>query len=317
MKGDSGMQTKIKDNRNSGAGFRLSNPSILMMMALPCIVLVVLFSYVPLFGWTYAFIRFQPGKGIFQSQFIGLANFARIFSSSEIVPVLRNTLVLSFMGLALTPVPALFAIILSEMKNRYFRSIIQTTTTFPNFISWIIVYSISMIIFSVDDGFLNQLLLHTGLTRQPLNLLGSSNAVWFLQTGINLWKGLGFNSIIYFAAISGIDTELYDAAAVDGAGRFRRIWHIKIPGILSTYLVLLLLSVGSILNNGFEQYYVFYNPLVHSHIQVLDLYVYKIGMEGGDYSFSTAVGIFKTAVSVTLLFSVNMLARKTSDHSIL
>ena len=232
------------------------------------------------------------------------------------MPVIRNTLVFSFLGLATTPLPVAFAIVLSEFQSKAFQKVIQMTTTFPNFISWIIVYSICMVSFSIDDGFVNKFLLQAGWINQPLNILANNDIVWFLQTGIGLWKGLGFGSVIYFAAISGIDTELYDAAAVDGAGRFRRIWHIKIPGILPTYIISFMLSVGNILNSGFERYYIFYNPLVHDHIQVLDLYLYKIGIERGNYSFSTATGIFKTVVSVTLLLTVNMLARKITDRSI-
>jgi putative aldouronate transport system permease protein len=317
MKGRAEMITRINSLENKHRSSRWLNTGILWAMAIPCILFIILFYYVPLFGWAYAFFKFQPGKSLLESEFVGLKHFIEIFSDSELLPVLRNTLVLSFFGLAITPLPVIFAIVLSELKNKNFQKFIQTTTTFPNFISWIIVYAISMIIFSVDDGIINKLLLRAGWIERPLNVLADEDSVWFLQTAIGLWKSLGFSSIIYFAAVAGIDPELYDAASVDGAGRFRRIWHIKIPGILPTYLILLLLAIGNILNSGFEQYFVFYNPLIHDKIQVLDLYVYKIGMERGNYAFSTAVGMFKTVISVTLLFTVNTFARKTAGRSVL
>lgn len=294
-----------------------SNSRVLLMMAIPCVILLLAFSYVPIFGWIYAFFKYQPGTPLLNSQFVGLKNFVRLFQSPEILPVLRNTMVFSFLGLALSPLPMIMAIVMSEFKWPRFQKFIQITTTFPNFISIVIVYSFCMALYSVDDGIINNLLMKFGLIHERFNILAQENAVYAFQTALGVWKGLGFSAIIYFAAITGIDTELFDAAAVDGANAFQRMWHIKVPGLMPTFLVLFLLSIGSLLSNGFEQYYVFYNPLVHSKIQVLDLYVYKIGMEQGNYSYSTAVGITKTVISVFLLFTANFISKKAVGRSIL
>lgn len=303
------MENKINIGR--------TNKVLLFFMTVPCVVLIILFSYVPLFGWSYAFIKYQPGKSVFASTFVGLKYFVDIVTTSEILPALRNTLIFSALGLMLSPMPALFAIVMSEIRSKRYQKFIQTTTTFPNFISWIVIYSMAMVIFSVDDGVLNNALMALGLIQTRFNLLGEESAVYALQTALGMWKGLGFSAIVYFAAIAGIDSELYDAAAVDGANRFQRMWHIKVPGLLPTYLVLFLLSIGNILNSGFEQFFVFYNPLIHDKIQVLDLYVYKIGLEKGNFSLSTAVGISKTFVSMVLLFSANFLSKRISGKSVL
>jgi ABC-type polysaccharide transport system, permease component len=235
----------------------------------------------------------------------------------EMLPSLRNTLMFSFLGLLTSPIPAIFAIIMSEMKSRAYQKVIQTVTTFPNFISWIVVYAFSLIIFSVDDGILNKVFLNIGLIDKPLNLLIDANITWYLQTSFGLWKGLGFSAIIYFAAIAGIDQELYDAASVDGAGRFRKIWHIKIPGIAPTFIVMFLLGIGSILSSSFDQLYVFRNARVNETIQTIDLYVYKIGIENGNYSFATAVGIIKTFISLLLLSGANLMAKRVMGRSII
>lgn len=290
---------------------------ILWCMAIPCIIHLIMFAYVPLFGWLYAFFDYKPAVSLFECDFVGLKYFSRLFAEKEVLIALRNTLALSFIGMLTSPLSVIFAIIMTEFKSTKFQKTIQTVTTFPNFISWIIIYSIALVFFSVDDGALNKFLLSLGWINQPTNLLANKDAVWGLQTILGLWKGLGFSSIVYFAAISGIDTELYDAASVDGAGRFQKIWHIKVAGVMPTFVVLFLLGIGGILNSGFEQLYVFYNPAVHETIQTLDLYVYKIGIERNSYSFSTAIGIMKTLVSLVLLTVANLVAKKVRGSTIL
>ena len=290
---------------------------VLWAMAVPCVVFVVMFSIVPLFGWAYAFIKYQPGNTFFNSEFVGLYYFRKIFTDSELILALRNTLMFSLLSYAASPLPMVFAIALSEVKSESYRKLVQSVTTFPNFISWIIIYAISLVAFSVDDGFVNKFLSNFNLIEKPLNLLADKNAVWILQTCLGLWKGLGFGAIIYFAAITSIDPELLDAASIDGAGRFRRIWHIKVPFLLPTFLILFLLGIGNLLSTNFEQLYTFYNPIVHYTIQTIDLYTYKIGIEQGNYSLSTAVGISRTFISVILLFSANALSRKLSGRVII
>lgn len=296
------------------------NSWVLLALAVPFVAFVFVFSYLPLFGWIYAFFDYRPGVPLSQTPFVGWKYFAMALNfrgGSELLQVLIDTFALSFLGLFFSPLPAIFAIFLSEMNSSGFKKIIQTTTTLPNFISWILVYSICYATFSINDGFLNQLLLAAHLISQPINPMADPKIAWFFQTGIGIWKTLGFNAIIYLAAVGGIDMELYDAASVDGASRFQRIWHITVPGLIPTYIVLLLLAVSNILTNGFDQYYVFMNAMVRTKLQVFDYYVYRVGIGLNEYSMSTALGIFKSIVSITLLFTVNQFSKRVRGESII
>ncbi|MDE6892594.1 MAG: ABC transporter permease subunit [Lachnospiraceae bacterium] len=289
---------------------------VLTLLALPFIVFVLAFSYVPLFGWILAFINYKPGLKIWDCDFSGLYYFKLIFQDwYKMASVLKNTLAMSFLGLICTPLPAVFAIFLSELPSVRFKKVVQTLTTIPNFISWVIIYALAYALFSTE-GVVNQILLNAGIIEKAGNVLGNSNVVWGFQTALNVWKGLGWNAIIYFAAIAGIDSELYDAAGVDGAGRFQKILHITVPGISSTFFVLLLLQVSNLLALGIDQYLAFYNSMVADKILVLDLYVYRLGLITQDYSYATAVGIFKSLISIILLFSVNGLSKKLRGESL-
>lgn len=281
----------------------------LLVMTVPFFVLVLVFAYVPLWGWAMAFTNYLPGVSIFETGFVGFKFFGRLFSSSsEFLMVLRNTLVLSVLTLISSPLVVLLAIMLNEVKNGPFRRVVQTLTSFPNFVSWVIVYSLFFSMLSVEDGILNKMLLSTHLITRPIDFLGNPDITWALQTFISFWKNAGWGAIIYLAAIAGIDSELYEAAKVDGAGRFTQILHITIPCILPTYFVLLVLGIGNLLSaSGFEQYFMFHNALIHKYIEVLDTYTYRVGMQVNDFSLSTAAGMFKTSVSVILLFGANKL----------
>jgi putative aldouronate transport system permease protein len=203
------------------------------------------------------------------------------------------------------------------MRSSKYRAIIQTTTTLPNFISWVLVYAVFFVFLSPGDGIINQFLLNYGIISKPIDPLSNVDITWYMQTAIGLWKNMGFSAIIYLATIVGIDQELYDAANVDGANRWQTIRHIVVPGLIPTYLNLLILGVGFILSNGFEQYYLFYNELVHDKIQVLDVFLYRVGLMNGDYPLSTALGMTKSLVSVILLFSVNWISKRLRGQSII
>jgi len=298
-----------------------SDRTRLLLLALPFVALVFLFYYLPLYGWIYALFDYKPGIRLFANEFVGPRFFVALVDSplarQEILRVLQNTFTISFLHLASSPLPILFAIFLGEVRWSPFKRIVQTTTTLPNFISWILVYAVFFAIFSVDDGMFNRVLLKLGLIRTPTNVLATERIVWFFQAGVAIWKTLGWNAIIYLAAMAGIDPELYDAAHVDGAGRFRSIWHITVPGLTPTYFVLLLLAVANIINNGLEQYFVFQNPMTRGRIEVLDLYVYNQGIASIHYSAATAISVLKSLVSVTLLFAVNGLSKVVRGHGII
>ena len=252
---------------------------------------------------------------------MGLQWFQLMFNSptqvAQIGQVLANTLAMSFLGIATSVLPVAFAIFLNEVKAPWFRNTVQTLTTMPNFISWVLVYMIAFSLFS-SSGLVNEVLIDSGLITTPAKFLDSGGEnVWITMTLWSLWKGLGWGAIIYLAAIAGIDPALYESAKIDGAGRFQTMWHITVPQLMPTYIVLLMLSVANLLNNGMEQYYVFQNAFNKEHIEVLDLYVYNIGMTGNSLSMATAVGMLKSIISVILLFTVNLIAKRTRGASII
>lgn len=303
--------------RKSTISHRNKNKFILLCMAVPCVAFLIVFNYIPLIGWGMAFFDYKPGLSILQSEFVGLKYFALALKEPELLQVLINTFVMSSIGLLLTPLPAVFAILLSEVPRKGFRKLVQTTVTLPYFISWILVFSVCYTFMNTDSGMLSILPMKLGFTDQPVNYLANANIVWGLQAFIGMWKGIGFSAIIYLAAIVSIDPSLYDAAHVDGAGRFGTILHITIPGIMPTFFSLLILAIGNVLSNGFEQYYVFYNPIVHEKIQVLDYYLWRVGFMTNDMSFSTALGMSKTIFSIIILFSANQIIKKLRGQSIL
>ena len=290
-----------------------------LLLAVPFLIYVFAFSYVPLVGWIYSVFDYKIGQKFldFGSMvFVGLGNFQKLFTErSEVLRVLRNTLALSALGLLATPVPVVFAIMFNEIKNSKFKKIVQTATTLPNFISWIIVYGVAFAFFSVN-GFVSVLMQKIGIQPPVMGILGDVDHTWVLQWILGIWKRFGWSAIINIAAITGIDSELYDAAKVDGANKIQSILHITIPGIMPTYVVMFLLAVSNILSNGFDQYFMFYNPMVADKIEVLDYYVYKVGFYINDYSYSITLGMLKSILGIVLLFTANALSKKIRGESI-
>lgn len=293
----------------------------LFLIALPFIVLVFVFSYLPLYGWIYSFFNYHPGIPLSKTPFVGFQWFRAIVRNpatvTEVLRVMRNTFAISSIGIVTSVIPVIFAIFLIEIKLNWFKKSVQILTTLPNFISWVLVYSFAYSLFSTNGGLLNQLLKQLGFIDQGINFLASDNHTWLKMATWSIWKYLGWNAIIYLAAITSIDSELYDAAKVDGAGRFRTMWYITIPGITPTYFVLLLLQVANFINNGFDQYFVFQNAINKQHIEVLDLYVYNIGLLGANFSMATTISALKSIISVFLLFTVNKLSKLVRGETII
>jgi len=292
----------------------------LFLLILPFLILCFMFSYFPLHGWIYALYDYRAPLKISQCEFVGLKWFKTLFANktqvAQLMVVMKNTFAMSLLGIATSFLPVLFAVFLNEIKCKWFKNLVQTFTTLPNFISWTLVYSVAFCLFS-STGMLNTVLSNLGLITEPLKILDSGKHVWLQMLLWNTWKGLGWGAIMYLAAIAGIDQELYEAARVDGAGRWHLIKNITIPSLMPTYFVMLMLSVANFLNNGMDQYYVFQNSFNKQSIQVLDLYVYNIGMMGQSLSLATAIGILKSLVSVTLLIIVNYVSKKTRGESII
>lgn len=285
----------------------------LFFIALPLMALVFVFSYLPLFGWLLSFFEFRPGTPLFENKFVGLKYFELILTSRDIRRVMTNTVIFALINFCLLPLPMLFAIMLNEINHSGFRKVTQTLTTLPHFISWIIVYSLAFAIFSTD-GLLNEVFARLGM--KPQRLLQDKNAVYWFQTCISQWKTLGWSSIIYIAAITGIDQQLYEAAAVDGAGKFRSALHVTLPGLLPTFIVVALLAVANFMNSGLDQYFMFQNSVVMKKIEVLDLYTYRVGLQNQDYSYATAVGMLKSLISLVMLFTTNAIAKHVRGESI-
>ena len=284
---------------------------MLMLLALPFVIHIIAIRYVPLAGWALAFFNYKPGKALDKLPFVGLKYFELIgFYKEDVINAVINTGALSGLGVLFSWFPMFLAMLLNEVRNRYWKNGIQTVITIPNFVSWVIVYALCFSIFSTE-GLYNQLF-HTNNT-----LLTNKDTIWYFMEGLTLWKSAGWNSIIYLAAIAGIDESLYEAAMVDGANRFQSALHITLPSLMSTFIVVLLLQIGSFMSAGFDQYFAFSNIMVQSKLEVIDLYTYRIGMKTMDYSFATAISILQSIVSVALLMLVNGFSRLTRGEGII
>ncbi len=298
----------MKLNRKKVRGFRE------FLYVLPFIVLVLIFAYYPLYGWVYAFYDYKPPAPLSPDLFVGFKWFHYMVDNEvkrrQIFQVLINTFAVSGLSMLFSWFPMMFAVFLNEIRCVPFKKFVQTVTTLPNFISWVLVYSIAFCVFN-STGVVNSLLMQAGIIESPIMFLQSSEHVWFKMWLWLTWKNAGWAAIMYIAAITGIDEELIDAAKVDGANRWKTIWHITIPSILPTYFVLLFLNMANFLSNGMEQFFVFQNSFNKDYIQVLDLYVYNLAMGSGGYSLSTAIGVLKSIVSIVLLCVMNAISKAT------
>lgn len=289
---------------------------VLLIWAAVFVVYGFVFCYLPLVGWIMAFQNYKPKDGLFGSQFVGLAKFQQLFSDDTFLGVIRNTLAMGVLNLVTTFVMAiLFAILLNEVRTVWWKKTIQTISYLPHFLSWIIVTGILHDALSTS-GIVNELLVNLGIFETELNFFAYPKYFWGIVAFANVWKETGWNAIIYLAAITSIDPSLYEAASIDGAGRFAKIWNITLPGIRSTIMILLLMNVGNVLNAGFEVQYLLGNGLVQNVSQTIDIYVLKWGISQGDYAIGTAAGIFKSVVSIVLIVAANMFAKRTGDDSL-
>lgn len=290
----------------------------LFLMSVPLVIWLVIFAYIPLSGWIMAFQNFKPGKPFLAQQWVGIQNFLMFLNDKTFFLALRNTLAMSLMGLVSSfTVPVALALLLNEIKNIKFKRTIQTVSYLPHFVSWVIVAGMFSKMLSTDGGIVNDVLVALGLLDKPVQFMAKPSMFWGIVTLADLWKEMGWNTIIFLAAMTGIDTELYEAAITDGAGRFRRMWHITLPGIRSTYVVLLVMAIGWLTSIGFEKQMLMGNSLVQDYSLVLDLYVLKYGLQIGRFSFGTAVGMMNSVVAILLLFGANKLAKKLGEGSLI
>ena len=298
---------------------KLDQGKRMFLYMLPFLLLCFAFSYFPLHGWIYSFYDYKPPLKLSQCNFMGLRWFKMIFGNPaqvrQLFIVMRNTFAMSFLNIATSVLPLFFAVFLNEIKCKWFRKMVQTLTTIPNFISWVLVYAVAFCLFS-NTVMVNTVLQNLGVILKPIKFLDSDSHTYIAMLLWSTWKGLGWGAIMYLASIAGIDQEMYEAARVDGAGRFQLMRYITLPELMPTYFVMLMLSVANFLNNGMDQYFVFQNAFNKAHIQVLDLYVYNIGMTGSSLSLATAISMLKSLISVTLLMAVNGISKKIRGVSL-
>jgi len=274
----------------------------------------VIFCYLPLGGWIMAFQNYKPKDGLLHSAFVGLDKFKQLFSDDTFIQVIRNTLAMGVINLIVTFIAAIvFAILLNEVKSNGGKKTVQTISYLPHFLSWIIVTGILHDALS-SSGIINELLLKFHILDQPLNFFAYPQFFWPIVAFANVWKETGWNAIIYLSDITAIDPSLYEAANMDGAGRWARIRYVTLPGIKPTIMILLLMNVGNVLNAGFEIQYLLGNGLVKSVSETIDIYVLKWGISQNDFAIGTAAGIFKSFVSIVLIVIANQIAKKNGEE---
>lgn len=306
-------------NRSSRLGLLLHSfrtQSQLWLICVPIILWVAIFAYYPMYGMLMAFVNYVPGKSIFASQFVGLTYFRNFITNPVFFKLLRNTLAMSGLGLTIGFVaPILFSLLLNEIGRVRVKKLVQTISYLPHFISWVVAGSIIYLILS-NEGVVNDLLIRMGVTTQAIPFLSKGEYYWTIFTLANMWKGIGWSSIIYLSAMAGIDGELYQAGAMDGLGRYGMVRHITLPSIFPTILLLWILGIGGILNAGFDQHLIIGNPMTQGYWDVIDTYAYRYGIQQGYYSMGTAVSLLKSVIGFSLVYITNFVSRKFMDTAL-
>ncbi|HAL74418.1 MAG TPA: sugar ABC transporter permease [Clostridiales bacterium] len=284
------------------------------LIALPIIAYFIIFHYLPMFGIVMAFQDFSPIKGFLGSEWVGIDNFIKFFTGPSFLLILRNTLVISLLGLVIGfPASILFAILLNELNQLFFKKTIQTISYMPYFVSMVVIAGL-IIDFCSSNGIITNLLVNLGMKRQ--NLLQNPSYFWTINLISDLWQGLGYGSIIFIAAITNVSQELHEAATIDGAGRIKRVIHVTIPGMLPVIVTMLILQVGMLMSVGFDKILLLYNPTIYSTADVISTHVQRMGIVNMQYGYSSAVGLFNSVVGTALLLITNALSRKYAEHSV-
>lgn len=310
--------SSLEKRKRDGIGKKLWDQKYLFLMLLPLLLAVVIFRYIPMTGWIMAFKNYQIGQNVWEAEWAGLEYFQEFFSSTgDALYVIRNTLVINVLSIAGNLIlSCITAVLLNELILKKYKTIVQTASFFPFFVSWVIAYTLFSAFFSVNTGVVNNALVQTGILKEGLNLMGDPKYSWPLMILVNIWRSLGYNTVIFLSAITSIDTAQYEAAEIDGAGRMAKIRYITLPGVASTFVVLLILNSGWIFNVNFEQFFLFTNITNRPTMEVFDMYIYRYGLELLDFSYATAVGIVKTVVSIILLILVNGVSKKFAGKSV-
>ena len=308
------MAKKEKETKVKITWKEIKRQKFLLICSALFVIYGIMFYYLPLGGWIMAFQNYKPKDGLLHSAFVGLDKFKFLFTDAVFLRVIRNTLAMGVLNLVTSFIMAIvFAILLNEITSRIWKKSVQTISYLPHFLSWIIVTGIMHDALSTT-GIINEILMKLNLINTEINFFAHQKYFWPIVAFANLWKETGWNAIIYLAAITAIDPCLYEAASIDGAGRWAKIRYITLPGIKSTIMILLLMNVGNVLNAGFEVQYLLGNGLVQNVSQTIDIYVLKWGISQNDYSLGTAAGIFKSVVSIILIVIANQLAKGAGEE---
>lgn len=314
MKKKDNESKKLILKKNGFATYFMQHPWLYIML-IPGVLYFLIFRYIPMGGIVIAFKQYSPFLGIWKSKWVGFDQFKLLFLGSDFWVLLRNTLAISFLNLIFFfPMPIIVALLLNEVRHQIYKRVIQTFIYIPHFVSWVIVASLTFTLFNVTDGAINGLI--KSMTGKTINFLGLPEYFRPLILGQSIWKETGYGTIIFLAALAGIDVSLYEAAKVDGAGRMSIMWNITLPALRGTIIMMLILRVGSIMNTGFEQIYLLRNDLNIAASEVFDTFVYQRGLINGQYSYSSAAGLFKSIVGLILILSADWLAKKSGESGI-
>ncbi|MFC5448920.1 ABC transporter permease [Paenibacillus aestuarii] len=287
----------------------------LYLLALPGIIFFLIFKYIPMFGVVVAFQNYSPIRGIANSPWVGFQHFERFFSNPDFLILFRNTMGISLMNLVFFfPLPIIVSLFLNELRSDKYKKTIQTIVYMPHFMSWVIISGLTFLMFATGEGLFNKILASFGADK--VDVLSNPHLFWIMLTIQSIWKEAGWGTIIFLAAIASVDPQLYEAARMDGAGRFRQMWHVTLPAIRSTIVVLLILRLGHIMDVGFEQILLMYNGAVSSVAEVFDTYVYRVGVQQAQFSYSTAAGLFKSVIGLVLVIVANKLAKKFGEEGV-
>lgn len=303
--------------QKKSAFHRLWKQMDVQLMVWPGILLIFVFSYIPMYGVLTAFMDYNifTAHRIFENPWVGFKHFEAFFDAPNFWQIMRNTIVISLLKFVIGfPAPIILALMLNEVRHMVFKRVVQTITYLPHFMSWVIVGGLVMSLLSADNGSVNILLKGVGATDEPINFLSIKDYFWTILISTNVWKEIGFSSIVYLAAIAGVDQHMYEAADIDGASKFKQIYLITLPSIMPVIIIFMVLAMGNLLNAGFEDILIIAeNPLLRPVADVIDVYVYRIGLQNQKYSFAVAVGLFKAVISVGLLTMANYLARRAGS----
>ncbi|OAS21207.1 ABC transporter permease [Paenibacillus oryzisoli] len=311
----SGNSAKSRTVRKGGLLRDLRRDKYLYVLALPGVLFFLIFKFVPMWGVVISFQNFSPFAGITGSEWVGFEHFQRFFTNPDFMLLFRNTMAINLMNLVLFfPLPIVLSLLLNELRSVLYQRVIQSIVYMPHFLSWVIISGLTFLLFAKGEGLVNKVLEGLGFAR--MDFLTNPNTFWAMLTVQSIWKECGWGTILFLAAMASIDPGVYEAAKIDGAGRFRQMWHITLPAIRTVIITLLILRLGHMLDVGFEQVFLMYNGAVSQVAEVFDTYVYRVGIQQGEFSYSTAAGLFKSIVGLVLVVIANWISKKMGEEGV-